>query len=132
MALRQRLTLDEVVGFCGAAEQADVIAMWQRASVGVLTSEREGMPVSLMEAASCGVPVVATAVGGVPELVEHSVTGLLAPCRDVSALADALQQLLGDPVRRAELGRAARRRAIEHFALERQLNRLCDLWCAAA
>jgi glycosyltransferase involved in cell wall biosynthesis len=94
----------------------------------VLTSENEGMPVSLMEAAACGVPAVATAVGGVPELVEHGVTGLLAPAGAATAFADALQSLLLDSAWRAKLGALARQRVLERFSLSRQVDALLDLW----
>jgi colanic acid/amylovoran biosynthesis glycosyltransferase len=127
-AARARLELEGVVELAGAAEQADVLAWWRRAAVAVLASDREGMPVSLMEAASCGVPAVATAVGGVPELVEDGVTGLLTPPGDARALADALWQLLGDPRRAAQMGAAARARAVERFSVRRQVDRLLGLW----
>jgi glycosyltransferase involved in cell wall biosynthesis len=131
MDRRRQLALDDLVGFHGAAEQSEVVAWWQQAAVGVLTSEREGMPVSVMEAAACGVPVVATAVGGVPELVEQDVTGLLARRGDAGSLADAMQRLLCDPVLRTQMGRSARQRAVERFAVETQVDRLCDLWSAS-
>lgn len=127
-AMRARLGLGEVLELVGAAEQAGVLAWWRRAAVAVLTSKSEGMPVSLMEAAACGVPAVATAVGGVPELVEDGVTGLLAPAGDAGALAAALERLLRDPELARRLGAAARRRAEERFSVARQVDRLLALW----
>jgi len=124
----QELGLDNVVAMPGAAEQGEVLQWWRRAAVGVLTSEHEGMPVSLMEAAACGVPVVATSVGGVPELVRDGETGLLAPASDAAALADALAKMLGDASWRARLGAAARRRAEENFSVRHQMDRLLGLW----
>ena len=120
--------LGDCVEFVGAQVQEHVLALWQQADVAVLTSENEGMPVSLMEAAACGVPAVATAVGGVPELVEHEVTGLLAPPGGATAFADALQSLLLDSARRARMGALARQRALERFSLSRQVDALLDLW----
>jgi glycosyltransferase involved in cell wall biosynthesis len=128
IAARQRLKLQGLVQFLGPARQTEVLAWWQRATVGVLTSEREGMPVSLIEAAACGVPAVATAVGGLPELVENGLTGLLANPADVGSLAGALERLLRDPALCAQMGRAARRRAVDRFALEAQVDRLLGLW----
>ena len=127
-ATRRRLGLDRCVELTGALEQSQVLAWWRRASVGVLTSENEGMPVCLMEAAACGVPAVATAVGGVPELVQDGVTGLLAPPGDARALASALARLIADPGLAARLGHAARRRAEQQFSLHRQVDRLLALW----
>src|SRR2546422_1291668 len=111
-AMRARLGLARVVEVAGAAEQAEVLAWWQRATIAALTSTSEGMPVSLMEAAACGVPAVAPAVGGIPELVEDGVTGLLVPVGDTQALAAALEQLLRNPGLAARMGMAARRRAV--------------------
>src|SRR5437899_9388343 len=109
-AMRARLGLARVVELAGAAEQAEVLAWWQRATVAVLTSESEGMPVSLMEAAACGVPAVAVAVGGIPELIDDGVTGFLTPPGDAGRSAAALERLLCDPDLVARLGAAARRR----------------------
>ena len=129
-ALRARLALDTAVEMVGALEQTDVRRLWQRASVGVLASTSEGMPVSLMEAAACGVPVVATAVGGVPELVVDGETGILVPSGDVNKMTAALEWLLTDRELAARMGRAARRRAEERFSVTRQVDRLLELWRA--
>lgn len=125
---RARLGLTETVQMPGAAEQAEVLKWWQRAAVGVLTSDNEGMPISLMEASACGVPVAATAVGGVPELIADGATGLLVPPNDAGALAAALERLLGEPDLRARLGMAARQRAEEEFSVRKQVDRLLALW----
>jgi len=126
--LRRRLGLDAHVEFTGALEQTEVLGWLQRASVAVLTSESEGMPVSLMEAAACGVPAVATAVGGVSELVVDGVTGLLASPNDAAGLAEALHRLLSDPSLAGRMGTAARRRAEEEFSVKRQVNSLLAIW----
>jgi glycosyltransferase involved in cell wall biosynthesis len=125
---RSRLGLTKIVQMPGSAEQAEVLKWWQRAAVGVLTSDNEGMPVSLMEAASCGVPVAATAVGGVPELIEDGITGLLTPPNDAEALAAALARLLEDPDLRMRLGKAARQRAEEKFSVRNEVDKLAALW----
>ena len=127
-ALRRELNLEDLVKFHGAANHREVLRFWQRASVALLTSENEGMPVSLMEAAACGVPAVATAVGGIPELVEQRVTGLLTPPGDAAAFADAVQDLIENPARAATMGQAARRRAETKFSLSRQVDELLALW----
>ena len=124
----RRSGLDELVEFTGALEQSEVLKWWQRADVAVLTSENEGMPVCLMEAAACGVPAVAAAVGGIPELVEEGVTGLLAPPNDAAAFADLLGKLLRDPSLAARMRAAARHRAEECFSVKLQVDRLLALW----
>lgn len=130
-AHRARLGLDgRHVTFFGAADQSTVRDWWQRATVGVLTSLSEGMPVSLMEAAACGVPVVAPAVGGVPELVAHGVTGLVTAVDDAAAIAAGLRRVLTDPVLRAAMSTAARARAEARFSLAHQVDTLLGVWRA--
>jgi hypothetical protein len=85
------LNLQGRVRFACAQEQERVRVAWQGADLAVLTSENEGMPVSLMEAAACGVPAVAPAVGGIPELVEDGVTGVLVRAGGATEFTDALQ-----------------------------------------
>jgi glycosyltransferase involved in cell wall biosynthesis len=126
--MRRQLNLHEIVEFSGALEQAAVLKWWQRAAIAVLTSENEGMPVCLMEAAACGVPAVATAVGGVPELVEDGETGFLVPPDDATALAGMIGKLLHNPALAARMSAAARRRAEERFSVKRQVDRLLALW----
>jgi glycosyltransferase involved in cell wall biosynthesis len=128
LALRAQLGLESLVEMPGACDHDSVLAWWQRADVAVLTSENEGMPVCLMEAAACGVPAAATAVGGVPELIRDGVTGFLTPSGDHNALADAVQALFADPVLASQLGQAARRRAEEAFSIRQQVDRLLELW----
>jgi glycosyltransferase involved in cell wall biosynthesis len=81
----------------------------------VLSSRVEGNPLSVMEAMAAGLPVVSTAVGGVPELVRDRETGLLVPSEDAEALAQAMQALVDDPVRRQAMGAVARQYAMAHF-----------------
>jgi glycosyltransferase involved in cell wall biosynthesis len=76
----------------------------------VNSSIYEGMSNSILEAMACSRPVVATAVGGTPDLVEHGVTGWLVPPREPEALADRIAEVLTDPDRAAEMGRRGRAR----------------------
>lgn len=124
----RRQRLEHHVELKGEMVRDEVLQWWRRAAVGVLSSHSEGMPISLIEAAACAVPAVATAVGGIPELVENGVSGLLVPSRDTTALADALSSIVTQPAVGQELGRAARRRVVEKFSLSRQLDRLIALW----
>ena len=123
-----QLELNDHVEFAGAVEHTQVLAWWQRASIAVLSSHSEGMPVCLMEAAACGVPAVATAVGGIPELVEHDVTGRLVAPGDADAFAGALQHLLEHREQAMSMGRAARRRVEHQFSLRRQIDSLLAVW----
>jgi len=123
--------LDGIVDLVGAAPQHEVLAWWQRASIAALSSAREGAPVCLMEAAACGVPAVAPAVGGVAELIEHGSTGFVTRPGDPEGLAEALERLLTDAVLRERLGVAARRRAEERFSVALQVDRLLEVWDGA-
>jgi glycosyltransferase involved in cell wall biosynthesis len=91
------------------------------ADAAVLSSDNEGTPVSLIEAAAAGLPAVATDVGGVREVVGEE-GGVLAPPGDAGALAGALLRMAGDDALRQSLGRAARRRTLERYGAERLLG----------
>jgi glycosyltransferase involved in cell wall biosynthesis len=96
----------------------DIAALWARAAIAVLPSRREGLPLSLLEAAACGRPMIATDVPGCREIVRPGETGLLVPPDDAAALADAISTLAAAPELRARYGAAARRLAVERFAAE--------------
>lgn len=125
---RENLQLDDLVEMPGALKQSEVLSYWQRASIGVLTSDNEGMPICLMEAAACRVPVVSTGVGGIPELVQDGVTGLLCGRGDAKEIARALEFLLSDHELRSRMGAAARIRAEQQFSVVRQVDRLQNIW----
>lgn len=91
------------------------------------TSRSEAMPLALMEAMACGVPVVATRVGGIPDLVAHEVTGFLAGECDVEAAADAVVDLLATPGKRERMAHAARERALQRFNLDDHVAQVAQL-----
>ena len=102
--------------------------IYQEADIFVFPSVEEGMPNAMLEAMSCGLPVLACAVCGCEELVEHERTGLLVPPRNVDALAGALQRLCDAPDERRRMGRAGREAVCRRFSWEataRAYVRLC-------
>ncbi len=96
----------------------DIEEYLQAADLGLFTSESESFCLSILEGMFFGCPSVSTCVGGIPEVVDHNVTGLLVPPGDAAALAGAVESLLGDSNRRMSFGRAGQRRACERFSAE--------------
>lgn len=94
----------------------------------VLPSETESFGLSALEAMSCEVPVIATAVGGLPEVVDHGETGFLFEVGDVEAMAGVAIEVLGDDSRRAQIGREGRRRAIRRFSEDRVVEMYRDVY----
>ncbi len=108
LGLRDRVLVRERV--------PDVEDYLQIADLGLFTSENESFCVSILEAMCFGCPSVSTNVGGIPEVIEDGVSGILTAADDVPALAAAVGELLNDPARRRALGRAAQQRARECFS----------------
>lgn len=96
----------------------DIEDYLQIADLGLYTSENESFCLSILEAMCFACPSVATRVGGIPEVVEDNVSGVLVPFGDAEALAGAVTALLQEPARRSALGRAAQKRAFEAFSPE--------------
>ena len=115
--------LAEWVGF-----QKDMPALLAAAHIVCLPSHREGLPVSLLEAASCGRPIVTTDAPGCREVVKDGHNGLVVPLRDPSALATALGRLIGDPTLRSEFGRNGRAMVLEQFSMEQMVSRTLALY----
>lgn len=91
-----------------AGHVEDVRQVWQQADIAVLASHGgEGVPLSLVEAAACGRPLVATDVPGCRDIVQHGVNGFLVPVGSPAALAEALERLIADPALRARMGQAS-------------------------
>lgn len=96
--------------------EEDVRLIWQEAHIAVLPSYREGLPKSLLEAAACGRPVIATDTPGCREVVRSNETGLLVPPKDSEALANAIARLAQDPELRTSMGRQGRVFVEESFS----------------
>lgn len=111
---------------------ADVAAHLRLADVFLLPALWDGMPNSVLEAMATGVPVVASDAGGIPELIDDGVTGLLVPRTHLHQMSERVQELLAMPANaRAAMTGAARRVAVEHFSLARERERLAEVLQAA-
>lgn len=130
-ARARRAGLDDVVDFAGWQDEAGMDALYRRASVVVMPSRwPEPSGILGLEAMAHGRPVAAFSVGGIPEWLEHGVTGLLAPPLDSTALGDAIAALLADPSGAARMGEQGRLRAGSVFSPSRHLALLDDLYAA--
>ena len=131
LTLRQELGLTDHVTFAGPLESERVRHHLRSAHLAVLSSQSEGHPVSLLEAAAVGIPAVAPAVGGIPEIIVHGETGLMTDSADPRALGMAMARVCTDHVLAGSMGTAARQRALRHFSTDRQLGALVEVWEAA-
>jgi glycosyltransferase involved in cell wall biosynthesis len=122
------LGLEGRVDFVGYRSQSQVREHLRQTDAFVMSSFAEGVPVVLMEALAAGVPVVATQIAGVPELVEHEVTGLLVSPGDAGALADAVGRLLDDPGLRTTLATAGRDRVFSEYDINAEAAWLAQLF----
>ena len=125
----RELALADVVSFLGRV--VPVAPAFEEAGIVVVPSFGEGFGMVALEAMERGRPVIASAVGGLPEIVDDGRTGVLVPPGDVGALGAAIEQLAGDPARAAALGAAGRVRALERFSQARCTDRIETLYRAA-
>jgi glycosyltransferase involved in cell wall biosynthesis len=124
------LGLEERVRFLGIRQ--DIPSILRAAKVFVLTSRSEGAPLTLLEAMAVGLPVVVTAVGGMPEIVRDGVDGILAQRGDANAIASALIRLLENPAAASAMGAAAAQRIREHYTIDRAVERYYRLYARLA
>src|SRR3954447_3201570 len=125
-AQADRLGLGRAVIFAGAGR--DVAGLLAALDVAVLASDFEGTPLALLEYMAAARPIVATSVGGIPDVLQDGVTGLLVPPRDVAALAGALVSLLRDDERRQSLGAAARELQQREWTIDATVAALSALY----
>jgi colanic acid/amylovoran biosynthesis glycosyltransferase len=113
----RKLGLDNQVRMLGSVDEEGVCELLRASDVFILPSFGlgEAFPVAVMEAMSCGLPVISSIIGGTPDMITDGVDGILIPQQDESALAEAIQRLDGSEELRTRLGAAARRRALEMF-----------------
>lgn len=128
-----RLQLSDRVSLVGTLGEAEVLDRLRKADVFVLPSFGfgEAAPVSVMEAMACELPVVASVIGGTPDMITDGTDGILVTQCNVRALADAFVRLHADPTLCERLGRAARARAVDQFDYKRTAGALCAAIAAA-
>ncbi len=119
-----RLKLDHRVRFLGFIEHGRLPQYYARADLLVLPSRRESFGLVVAEAMACGLPVVATTAGAIPEIVEDGVTGVLVPPDDPEALASAIAALLDDPELMRSMGVNGREKVVSHFTWEKVVERV--------
>jgi glycogen(starch) synthase len=118
----ERLGIRDRIEFLGWVAPDSIPERMNRASLLLMPSRREGLPLVAIEASLVGLPIVATNVGGLPEVIDAGSTGLLVPPEDSSALTKAMVSILEDPKRARAMGEAARGRALERFDLQTQVD----------
>lgn len=124
--LAEDLGIAERINFSGVCE--DVSARLAASQIFVLSSRREGFPLTVLEAMRAGLPVIASDVGGIGEAVEDEKTGFLFPPGDVERLKFRLERLINDPQLRQKMGKAGRARFLKHFTLEPVVNKTLLLY----
>ena len=116
----QKYNLNQKVKYVGWITGNEKEQLFKQTDIFILPSYGEGMPMSILEAMSYGIPVIATDVGGIPEVIIHEKTGILIPPGDKKALKQALQSLIYDSELRHKLGTAAKERIKHFFSITQQ------------
>jgi colanic acid/amylovoran biosynthesis glycosyltransferase len=131
--LIERLDLADKVKLLGAMSNDPLTELFSRTSVFLMPcvktadGDMDGIPVAMMEAMSCEVPVVSTNISGIPEIVEDGITGRLAPENDVDSLVQILTELLEDMDKIERFGKAGRERVIKDFSISENAKKLREL-----
>lgn len=120
----RELGIQDRVIFHGAVRHDLVVEHYRRASLFVLSSFAEGIPVVLMEAMAMQLPCVATAITGIPELVRDQVEGLLIPPADPDGLGEAIRRMMDDSLLRQRMGKAGREKVLNLYSMDRNLRTL--------
>jgi len=122
--------LEQIIHFQSPVMGAEKIKLFRSADMFVYPSYHEGMPMAVIEAMACGLPIIATQVGGLPDLVFPNVNGLLVPVGQPDQLAAAIQRLIDDPQLRYSMQTGSFRLAQEHFDIEKLVLRLLEIYQA--
>ncbi len=120
------LTLRDIVRFIPGDEPVESVS--SVSDFMVINSLTEGFPLIILEAASAGVAHIGSAISGIPEFIEHKVTGLLVAQGDTVQLSSALEELLKEPALRISMGAAAKKKYLEHFTFERMISEYRTLY----
>jgi glycosyltransferase involved in cell wall biosynthesis len=113
-------------------DDQELALIYNAADVFVIPSLEEAFGQTALEAQACGIPTVGFAVGGIPDIIQNKITGLLAPEGDIAALRNCIAELLFAPDRRADMGTNGRRLALEQFSLKIQARPYLDLYQSLA
>lgn len=131
-ALAKELGIENRCEFHGWVSGSDREALFERAAVYCLPSKNEGLPMSLLEAMARGIPAVATPVGGIPQVIDDGVNGILVPVGDCCALATALCEALDSSELRKSMGYKAREKVRSIFDIDMLLGELSEIYCNVA
>ncbi|MCS4188202.1 glycosyltransferase family 4 protein [Salinibacter ruber] len=127
-AQAEALGVRDAVTFRENVSQDELAHLYRTAALYVVSSDEEGLGLTILEAMASGCPVVSTACGGPSTTVLDGETGRLVPVGDVEAIADAMADVIGDPERADAMGRRGRERAEEHFSMEATGQRFLDVY----
>jgi len=124
--LKKRLKIDERTQFTGF--QKEILRYLKGMDIFVLCPRTEGLGIAILEAMACGLPIVATRVGGIPEIVDDQVNGILIDCKRVDQLVSALSDLIEDKDKRKEYGRRGREKVLHLFSFDRYVKEHYSLY----
>ena len=127
-ALARELGIADRCDFLGWVCGYEKEGLFERAGAYCLPSKNEGMPMSVLEAMAHGIPTVATAVGGIPQIVEHGVSGFLVGVDDEAALSDVLVRLMKSPELRTKIGAAGREKVAACFGIQASVKGLLEIY----
>ena len=127
-ALACEQNVRDYIDFCGFRK--DLVSFYQKADLFLFPSEWEGLPGSVMEAMANGLAIVASDVGGIPELIENGVSGVLIKPKSPQSIADSIIDLMNDPEKRAFLGSNAKNKVFENFTLPKMVKSTTEIYTA--